>query len=195
VVKGPVFSLGDDDDPVVVDAMLRHMYNLPYSQSLKSGSGVNAYKFHFDVFMLADKYDCPSLRHAALTNFRLAADNSLDKFRPYDRSTSALSLIETIPHLCGPEAVQPADSSLRNEVLNFCVVNYTKMFEDALFRDRIKDGSMFDEDAMVKLLGNIGAVALKKQAQANSSGSARFSVPEDRPYESPGRRPICLLRP
>ncbi|KAG9559315.1 hypothetical protein KCU71_g8876, partial [Aureobasidium melanogenum] len=109
VSKGPVFSLGDDDDPVVVDAMLRHMYNLPYSQSLESGSGVNAYKFHLDVFKLAD--------------------NSLDKFHPYDKSTSALSLIEIIPYLCGPEAIQPADPSLCDEILNLCVINYTKMFE------------------------------------------------------------------
>lgn len=162
-----MFSLGDDDDPVIVDAMLRHMYNLPYSQSLKSESCDNVYKFHFDVFMLADKYDCPSLRHAAASNFRRAADESLNKRYQFGGPSNMLLLIEMIPQLCGPDARQTADSSLRNEVLNFCVVNYTKMFEIAQFREQLKHGDMFDEDAMIKLLGKIGAIALRKQAQAN----------------------------
>lgn len=149
--------------------MLRHMYNLPYSQSLKSESCDNVYKFHFDVFMLADKYDCPSLRHAAASNFRRAADESLNKRYSFDGPSNMLLLIEVIPHLCGPDARQTADCSLRNEVLNFCVVNYTKMFEIAHFREQLKDGIIFDEDAMIKLLGKIGAIALRKQHKPTSA--------------------------
>lgn len=191
VANGPIFSLGDDDDPVIVDAMLRHMYNLPYSQSLKSDSCDNVYKFHFDVFTLADKYDCPSLRHAAASNFRRAADESINKLYSFDGLSNVLLLIEIIPHLCGPDARQSADSSLRDEVLNFCVINYTKMFEIAQFREQLKDGNMFDEDAMIKLLSKIGALALRKQAQPNFDPPAQFPIPPNLPHESFVRN--CLV--
>lgn len=165
--------------------MLRHMYNLPYSESLEPTSADNVYKVHFDVFMLADKYDCPSLRQAAVSNFRRTADKSVRKLSHYYRSTNMLSFIEIIPHLCGTDARPTADSSLRNKALKFCVVNYTKLFELTSFREQLKDGNMFDEDAMVKLLGKIGAIALRKQAQADSTNYVRFPVPSnysDGPY-------------
>jgi hypothetical protein len=53
--------------------MLRHMYLLPYPQP-KAKLRSNVFKFHTDVFMLADKYDCPSLRNAAVAGFRRSAD-------------------------------------------------------------------------------------------------------------------------
>ena len=101
-----------------------------------------------------------------------------------------LSFIEIIPHLCGTDARPTADPSLRNEVLNFCVINYTELFKITSFREQLKDGNMFDEDAMVKLLGKIGAIALRKQAQANDSVPARFPVPSDY-YDGPYGR--CLV--
>lgn len=163
VAKGPVFSLGDDDDPDIIDAMLRHMYNLPYSQSKVFGSDM--LKFHVDVFMLADKYDCPSLRSAAVSNFRRTADWSISS----GFTTAFGSLIKNIANLCGSDAVQTADPSLRDTALNFCAVSYTKLFTYVEFRAQLHDGSLFDADAMTKLLVNFGELALKKDGPRASS--------------------------
>lgn len=104
VAKSPVFSLGDDDDPIVVDGMLRHMYNLPYTDSLQSNDSDELFKLHVETFFLADKYDCPSLRRAAVSNFHDAATKALDSGR-------LILLNNTIATLCGPDARQTADIS------------------------------------------------------------------------------------
>ncbi|KAH0370526.1 hypothetical protein KCU65_g2572, partial [Aureobasidium melanogenum] len=157
VAKGPVFSLGDDDDPIVVDGMLHHMYNLPYTDSLKSDDRDELFKLHVETFFLADKYDCPSLRRAAVSNFHDAATKALD--------SGMLPLLNnTIATLCGPDARQTADVSLRTATLDFCATNYNKLFEWALFRKQFKKGNLFDVDAANKLLEQIGTLALKKRA-------------------------------
>ncbi|KAG9667784.1 hypothetical protein KCU99_g739, partial [Aureobasidium melanogenum] len=158
VAKGPVFSLGDDDDPVVVDAMLRHMYNLSYSPS-KFKNVSKLLKLHIDVFMLADKYDCPSLRRAAASNFHDAADKALDIGMP-------TFLMKTIPAICGPDACQTADLSLRDTLLSFCATHYARLFRFDIFRDALRDGKLFDVDATTKLLEKVGAIALPKQANS-----------------------------
>ncbi|KAG9695742.1 hypothetical protein KCU95_g3289, partial [Aureobasidium melanogenum] len=157
VAKGPVFSLGDDDDPIVVDGMLRHMYNLPYTDSLQSNDSDELFKLHVETFFLADEYDCPSLRRAAVSNFHDAATKALD-------SGMLILLNNTIATLCGPDARQTADISLRTAALNFCATNYNKLFEWALFRKKLREGNLFDVDATNKLLEKIGALALKQRA-------------------------------
>lgn len=84
--------------------MLRHMYLLPYSQpNVKDGS--NVFKFHINVFMLADKYDCPSLRNAVVAEFRRSAN----VFHKYWQIQDTLdNLISAIAELCGPDAQQVA---------------------------------------------------------------------------------------
>jgi hypothetical protein len=119
-----VFSLGDDDDSEIVDAMLRHMYNLPYSQQ-KVDSESDMFKFHTDVFMLADKYDCPSLRMAAVSNFRRTADEFDTHWQIEEKPAT---LINAIANICGPDAQQTADRTLRYEALKFCATSYIRIF-------------------------------------------------------------------
>jgi len=136
--------------------MLRHMYNLPYSQAKAFGS--DTLKFHLDIFILADKYDCPSLRSAAVSSFRHTADLSITS----GFNLGFGSLITNIANLCGSDAVQTADSSLRDTALNFCAVNYSKLFTYIDFRVQLRNGSLFDTDAMHKLLITLGELASEK---------------------------------
>jgi hypothetical protein len=159
VAKGPVFPLDDDDDPEIVDAMLRHMYNLPYSQQ-KVDYESDMFKYHIDVFMLADKYDCPSLRKAAVSKFRRIADE-FDSHWQFEEDPAML--INAIATICGPDAQQTADRSLRYETLKFCATNYIRIFTYREFQERVRDESLFDGDAMAKLLVNVGSIASKKE--------------------------------
>jgi len=143
--------------------MLRHMYNLPYSQAKAFGS--DTLKFHIDVFMLADKYDCPSLRSAAVSSFRHTADLSITS----GFNTGFGSLINNIANLCGSNAVQTADPSLRDTALNFCAVNYSKLFTYIDFRVQLHAGSLFDTDAMHKLLITLGELASEKNRSLDPS--------------------------
>jgi hypothetical protein len=80
--------------------MLRHMYLLPYSQP-KAKAGSDVFKFHIDIFMLADKYDCPSLRNAAVAEFHRSAD----AFHAHWQIQNTLDhLTSAIAELCGPDA-------------------------------------------------------------------------------------------
>jgi hypothetical protein len=136
------------------------------------------FKFHIDVFMLADKYDCPSLRNAAVAGFR----RSTDAFRRLWQRQSILDdPIEAIAELYGPDAQQAAVLSLRNEALSFCAANYTKIFIYERFQERVKDGSLFDGEAMAKLLSDVGELASKKE---NSRTPAHY--PQQLNYPSHG---------
>ncbi|TIA37526.1 hypothetical protein D6C79_08060, partial [Aureobasidium pullulans] len=68
VAQSQTFSLGDDDSPEAIWAMFRHMYNFEYTFG-KDLNGENALDYHIDVYEIADKYDCPSLRAKAVQNF------------------------------------------------------------------------------------------------------------------------------
>jgi hypothetical protein len=106
------------------------MYLLPYSQP-KAKDGSNIFKFHIDVFMLADKYDCSSLRNAAVSEFRRSAE----AFNTHWQTQDILdNLIEAIAEICGPEAHQAADLSLRDEAFSFCAAHYPRIFVYAEFQ-------------------------------------------------------------
>jgi hypothetical protein len=173
VAKGPVFSLGDDDNSEIVDAMLRHMYNLPYLQPNIKEEG-NLLNFHVDVYMLADKYDCPSLRNVAVINFRRTADRYLSSWG-LRVTLDKCSLFKTIAEFCGPDAQQTADLSLRHEALKFCAFNYASFFTHKDFQKQVKDGTMFDADAMAELLMNVGSLALEKDIPSRPTRSRDYS--------------------
>ncbi|KAG9601351.1 hypothetical protein KCU77_g2900, partial [Aureobasidium melanogenum] len=134
------------------------MYNLPYSPS-KFRKISELLKLHIDVFMLVDKYDCPSLHRTAASKFHDAANKALDIGIP-------TLLMKIIPALCGPDARQTADLSLRDTLLSFCATHYAKLFQFDIFRDSLRDGKLFDVDATTKLLEKIGAIMLQEQANS-----------------------------
>lgn len=148
--------------------MLRHMYNLPYSRLLETKDENSMFEFHIKVFMLADKYDCPSLRSVAMPNFRRCADNFINGWSSKD-SPDAPTLYKAIANLCGPPARLTADLSLRHEALKFCAENYNKLFSWPMFRQHVVDGALFDTDAMKKLLVIMGQLALEKDSSHASS--------------------------
>jgi D-hexose-6-phosphate mutarotase len=145
------------------------MYLLPYPQpNVKDGS--NVFKFHINVSMLADKYDCPSLRNAAVAKFHRSAN----VFHKYWQIQDTLdNLISAIAELCGPDAQQAADLYLRNEALSFCAANHGRIFINVEFQKKVQDSSLFDGEAMAKLLSEVGELALKKE---NSRVPAHYPI-------------------
>lgn len=111
--------------------MLRHMYNLPYSHLPETKDENFMFEFHIKVFMLADKYDCPSLRSAAVSNFCQClcrcTDNLSNGWSSQD-TPDPPTVYKAIANICGPPARLTADLSLRHEVSKFCALNYHKMF-------------------------------------------------------------------
>lgn len=71
VASSGTISLGDDDDPKAIHAMVRHLYDLPYDQAsvLFAKSTSADLMFHINVFEVADKYDVPSLRVLSVGKF------------------------------------------------------------------------------------------------------------------------------
>ena len=104
--------------------------------------------------ILDDKYDHPSLRASIISNFRTAADGL-----PVPGNTTFL--IATISDLCGPDSLQPADKSLREEALDVCASNHDQRFMHTKFWECLGDGK-FDTEPMITLLGMIGPLALEK---------------------------------
>ncbi|THZ89039.1 hypothetical protein D6C84_00389 [Aureobasidium pullulans] len=132
VAKSPVFHLDGDDDIDAIYAMLRHI-----------------------VFKVADKYDCPSLRHIAQMAFRYEADWLVGT-----SANDALNLILLtgyIAQICGPDAPCLADPSLRNHLIEICIENFGKLADDTVFQAQLEKGRLFDADASTKILAKVGS--------------------------------------
>lgn len=124
-------DLGDEDSPDAVDAMLRHIYGLPFI----SGRDVEEEEtdwpnFLIDVFEVSDKYDVPTLSDAVIKNLE---KNYLlsDQF------------ILGIQRHCGPTAKQLADKSLQRAMMRICVKHMSQLVEDKFFTELDEQGEIF----------------------------------------------------
>ncbi|KAG9699388.1 hypothetical protein KCU95_g1719, partial [Aureobasidium melanogenum] len=80
VATSNTIDLGSDDPPCLIFALLRHIYSLSYLEILYDPSNhfpqipsKSTYNFslayNLEIFILADKYDVPSLRTLAVSAF------------------------------------------------------------------------------------------------------------------------------
>lgn len=154
VAKSPVFHLGGDDDVGAVYAMLRHMYNMPYNKHPANRPlFANYLKQYIEVFKVADKYDCPSLRHIAQMGFR----DEANWFATTEAITGIQYLTGYIAQICGPDAPYLADPSLRNHLIEVCIKNFGKLAENTVFQAQLEEGKLFDADASTKILAKVGS--------------------------------------
>ncbi|THX36763.1 hypothetical protein D6D11_09382, partial [Aureobasidium pullulans] len=136
VAQSDTFSLGDDDNPEAVWAMLRHMYHFEYAFDTDLNTD-NALDYHIDVYEIADKYDCPSLRGKAIQNFI----NCMKLLE--DQSVIGKS-VPIISRLCGPAASHPANSEIRILVVEFFYYHSATLVENLAFIEALAAGNLFD---------------------------------------------------
>lgn len=121
--------------------MIRHMYNLPYNEC-----GIlilDHLLFHMNVFIVADKYDIPSLREKIVPDFVL----------DLELLWQTEAFIECVQKLCGPQAVHLADPALQIAIADFFTRDPSKlMHHDSLVK-------MINEDT--SLTGRVLAGLLK----------------------------------
>lgn len=121
--------------------MIRHMYNLPYDVHDLLSSG--PLLFFMNVFIVADKYDIPSLREKIVPEFVL-------RLQLYWQTED---FVECVQKLCGPQAIHLADSALQIAIADFFTRDLSKlMHHDSLVK-------MINEDT--SLTGRVLAGLLK----------------------------------
>ncbi|THY62762.1 hypothetical protein D6C98_01424 [Aureobasidium pullulans] len=160
VAKSAIFDFGDEEIPFIVSMMLKHMYGATYDRqilALKCGRHV-AVAFHIYVYIIADKYDCLSLRTAiiAAVNSELATTGAFWEDPNW--------CIAWISRVCGPESPQLADSTLRQVFMDWVGENYVEFYKGSkFFKDMIVAGTLLDTQCLsfvlVKLSEDLGKTA------------------------------------
>lgn len=111
-----------DNEPVVVRAALRWMYDFDYAKN----TDIPPVILHTKVYAFADKYIIPGLKAAALANY---ADTSEESWNTPEFSTSIKLIYETTP---------PTDLDLRNLATMRAANNATTLFMDAVFKETMR---------------------------------------------------------
>ncbi|THY73878.1 hypothetical protein D6C86_04965 [Aureobasidium pullulans] len=137
VASSGTISLGDDDDPKAIHAMIRHLYDLPYDQAsvLFANSASVDLMFHINVFEVADKYDVPSLRVLAVGRFAWLMESIW--------SSKKEKVCEAIQRLCAPNAVSFADRSLQASAATFCSAHILDLIKIDSFVKMLEEGEPF----------------------------------------------------
>ncbi|THY98306.1 hypothetical protein D6C92_02931 [Aureobasidium pullulans] len=153
VASSGTVSLGDDDDPKAIRAMIRHLYDLPYDQAsvLFSGSASADLMFHINVFETADKYDVPSLRALVVGKFTGLMEQIWSAKRE--------EVCKAIQRLCAPGAVSFADKSLQASAASFCSSHIMDLIQIDSFVTMLEEGEPFAGRLLTAVLrGNSGSV-------------------------------------
>ncbi|THW61736.1 hypothetical protein D6D20_04807 [Aureobasidium pullulans] len=174
VAQSQTFSLGDDDSPEAIWAMFRHMYNFEYTFG-KELNGENALDYHIDVYEIADKYDCPSLRQKAVQGF----SNCMRTFLTESEIGETVPIIRRI---CGSAASHPANSEIRVLMVKFLYFHSTELTKDIAFIEALAVGDLFDatsaNDFLAIVLSNISY--LRANAHFKETGRDLRESPADR---------------
>lgn len=132
--------------------MIRHIYDLPYAHEYPDSPSGDLI-FCMNVFIVADKYDVPSLRQKVVPDF-------LDLLQITWKTPE---FVECVQKLCGPDAIQLADSALFAVVSEFFANNVSKITyhkglvkmveEDKSFSGRILTGLLEPASGSTRYLG------------------------------------------
>lgn len=154
-----MFHLDDDDDAGAVYAMLKHMYGMAFSQHPDNfGHSAPRLQFLWKAYVVADKYDCPSMRLAIITRTETYLGNqiSLDHHLVPVRCTCYEDLIQGISKICGPDALQLACPGMRDAVFDWLCRNFDLCIQEEGFNMAVRDGTLLDAQLTTRLLLKIG---------------------------------------
>lgn len=149
VASNPEIDLGDDDDPIKVDIMLRTMYDDDTVYGLNIDFyDANLTKTFLDYYILGDKYDVPVLRHKAKDMFisEIKGNLYLRDDLPIWTSESFDNPAKGIAMVLGPSAITFGDRSIQEDTLNWCVDYLHDLLWHRTFRKLLGKGQMFSTE-------------------------------------------------
>jgi hypothetical protein len=164
IAESSVFIIDPDDNGEYVSfiAVLKHIYGMTlqwYDTDDTSGGVPNEDHFTFLIkaYIMADKYDFPSVRMAIIALIRKHFNGSEKDMAAYRSLRAGLpDLPGQIAHVCGPSAPMLADTALRNFLFTWIVRNFTSSSQDADILAKLKDGSMLDLELTLELPLRLG---------------------------------------
>jgi hypothetical protein len=108
-----------------------------------------------DIYQLADKYDIPGLRHNAIDELYSFVSTGLQKTTAHN--TFKDHFMDCIARVCGPDAVQFADTTIRTTILDLCQENCLSLFQNKAFLKRYTRGQLFDVESATAFGTSLGA--------------------------------------
>lgn len=173
-------DLGDDEEPEAIRAMIRHIYGLPYGNTIKEKSeddnasaSVKAdLIFLVHLFIAADKYDVPSLRPLVVEEFEdlMHTNWKGDQFIP------------SMQMLCGPSAGHLADNSLQVAAASFCADHLDRLLKHDSFAAMIRKEEPFAGQLLTRFANRTNGITLYA-CDACKSISDEFLEEEDSRYQ------------
>lgn len=165
VAESNVFIVDSDDkeDYVPLLAMLKHVYGMGFGDHCDNDcslwdNNTDLLNHSIRVYMLADKYDVPSCRRAVISAVKAFFEPSELSKEWYTHLRSDIpNLPDYVARICGPDAPQLADPSLRTCVFEWLLGNFGHVGEDPGFYTKLEDGSLLDADMTTKLLLTLSA--------------------------------------
>ena len=166
--------------------MLRHMYGRTYwkhpDNTLSSWDDFECLSHHMDVYMIADKYDCPSIRKVAVEKI-IAAFETLFWKKELDE------MIPVIADICGPKAPEFADRALRVAVVEWLSKHFACCLHVHQFKDALKDGSLLDNYCASQIL-----LKFSDRVNQYAEGNPQSSLACDAAYPWSGTCPYHYPR-
>jgi hypothetical protein len=164
VAQSSVFVIDPDDNGEFKSfiCVLKHVYGMPLQwRKDDDGSGKapsqDQFTFLIKAYIMADKYDFPSVRLAIVALVHKHLNGSEKDMSAYRLLRAGLpNLPEQIAHVCGPSAPMLADTALRNYLFKWVVRNFTSVSQDADILAKLKDGSMLDLELTLELPIRLG---------------------------------------
>lgn len=174
VAQSQTFSLGDNDNSEAIWALFRHMYNFEYSFD-KDLHSENAPGYHIDVYEIADKYDCPSLRAKAVQNF-------INCIKPVVYKSDIGKTVPIISRIFGPVASHPGNSEIRILMTQFIYYYSTELTKDIAFIEALAVGDLFDATSANNFLAIVlsDISHLRANAHFKETGQDLRESPADR---------------
>ncbi|THZ33994.1 hypothetical protein D6C90_07967 [Aureobasidium pullulans] len=180
VAKSPVFKLDDDDDANAVYAMLKHMYGMTFDQHPehfdKSDQGSSVLEFLWKAYVVAHKYDCPSMRLAIITVTKEVLGTSISQDNNLVLAQCSEDLVRAISKICGPDALQLACPAMRNVVFDWLCRNFHLCIREISFNIAIEDSSLLNAQLTATLLLKLGKEVGRKRSSSAVSKGSRMST-------------------
>lgn len=153
VASSAAIELGDDDDPALVEAMLRIIYDDEDGCIMRVTIGYSDFlEALLDLYVLGDKYDVPVLRHQAkdqiMSNIRSIVNVPRDLRG--EKQSWVDEMIEQaakcIMKVLGPSCITFADKSIQEETLEWCAETLNDLLWHRTFRKLLGKGRLFSAD-------------------------------------------------
>jgi hypothetical protein len=117
-----------------------------------------------DVYMMADKYDIPKLRHD-VNSMLYSLIHAIEDLS--ENATFKNSFIDCIARVCGPDAPQLADNTMKTRIMEICQENCVSLYRNENFVQRYARGVLFDAQSAADFGMELGARLLTRRGHSH----------------------------